>query len=512
MTASRWLLAGALGVAALLVLVAPGCNLVLGIEEQGRRPITATDATVAETGVTTGPCTQDADCVAPDACYTAHCDTSTGRCWNRVCEVAGKACSAGTCNPTTRACEGTTDYGFRTTSYPVIAPGCADAGECVAAIWPFLFVGTPGGVTAMYVDDPLAKGARTIPVSGFEGAVGKLVASGSRLWILGTPEGGDGGTTMTVALGFIDVPTSTTTLERLDATTSRFDEPLVSMTAFAAPKEALYVALALGPGAAGFPNALITPPLPARGRFVLAGAGGGGDAIELRPASDVPQGASGLLVGSSGERLVVHEFPSTYFMITGPGTPAPKAEARIATTFAPAVSFPSFAQGRQGALVSASIVHDDPPNDCGCSSVARMRWLFASKDDRAIDQTTAIDVERYRNEQSNNQPCHTCLSGYFVPPVRAVWLDDNTALVAAPAKDPNRARTAVRAVTRSPAERLTGRRFVVPPEEASAGTPGADRLAFTADKGIGFLVITDVMNRARLSIFDARCQGTSEGE
>jgi hypothetical protein len=500
-------------VAGVSVVLAPiamfvwGCNAILGIEEQGRRP--DRPEAQAPDAATVGSCTKDADCIAPDACYTPHCDTRVGRCWYGLCETAGRTCTAGTCNTATGRCEGATDYGFRTTSYATtIAPACADPADCVTALWPFVFIGTSTGVVAMFVDDPIAKGARSIPVSGFEGAVTKLVASGARLWILGTPPTNDGGEPITVPLGFIDVP-SDPTVRRLDATTTRFEVPFAPVTAFAAPNGALYLAVLPGAPTRAFPTSLVTTPLPAQGRFVLAGdVGVSGDGIELHPAADVPPDSGSVLVASSGDRLIAHQHPSTYLVIASPGSASARAQATSVVSFPPTTSFPTFAQGRDGALLLAGALPLDDPNDCSCASVSRVRWLFANGNESAIDQATAADVESYRNPQTTGQPCHECQDGYFAPTARAAWIDEKTALVATAASDPpsNRGRTAVQVVTRNPVAVGPRRRFVTSADEVPAGNFAVDRIALTADRGIGYLVISDATNRTTLSIFDPRCE------
>jgi hypothetical protein len=483
-----------------------GCNAILGIEEQGVRPSVVVDAEAPDAGPNMGACLTDEDCAIADGCYTPHC--TSGQCSYGLCEVAGKACAAGTCDPTTRTCSGSTDYGFRTTSYPTVAPACADASDCVVALWPFLFVGTSSGVTAMYVDDPLAAGARTIPVGGFDGPVGKLVVSGRRLWILGSPTSPDGGLATTLRIGYVDVAT-TPTLHRLDAMTTELGVP-APMTGFAAPDGALFVAIVTGVQGLDFASARLAPPLPTNGRFVLGGDAGAsaGDGITLHPAAGLVPHALAQIVASSGERLIVHEPPSTYFAIAAPGTTAAQAEAKVVTTFPAAAGPTTFEQSAAGALLGVSAPPNDPASDCGCTSVARARWLFASKDDVAIDQATAIDTESYKNPQIAGQACHVCTGGYFSPIAQGVLLGANEALIAAPAGDPpaNRIRTAVRLVTRAPAAADARRRFVLPTAEHPSGNFATDRLAFAADRGLGFLVVSDAANTARVSIFDPRCE------
>jgi hypothetical protein len=489
-----------------------GCNMILGIEEQGRRSDGA-DARGADAAPGGESCAQDSDCIAPDACYTPHCDTSHGRCWYGLCEVAGKACSAGSCNPTTRRCEGETDYGFRTTSFALTAtPACTDPTSCVAALWPFVFIGTASGVVATFVDDPLASAARSLSVSGFDGPVTKLVASGSRLWILGALSASDAGSA-TLPIGFVDVP-SDPTVRRLEATTTSFDFPLAAATAFPAPDGALYVSI--DSPAKGFATALVNAPLPPRGQFAIAGEGAGTakgpSDYTLQPASGVNVDA-GVLAASSGDRLVVHSYPSTYVILASPGSPSARAEAPAVATFPPPLVPPSFAQGPDGALLLGGSLSADLPGDCNCTSVARARWLFANGSASTIAMDTAVDVEDYQNAQVAGQACHTCAGSYFLPLTRVAWLDSNRALVATAASDPseNRVRAAVRVVTRDPLGADPKRRFVLPANELPTGNFAAERIALTTDRGLGYLVVTSATQRSQLSVFDPRCESGLQG-
>src|SRR4051794_23482181 len=103
--------AGALGV----IVPLASCNLVFGIEEQGARsPSDGADA--SDDGANEGgrpafeKCKQDSDCIAPNTCYTPHCDTVLGACTYALCEAKGRTCAAGVCNTTTFACSDPQPY------------------------------------------------------------------------------------------------------------------------------------------------------------------------------------------------------------------------------------------------------------------------------------------------------------------------------------------------------------------------------------------------------------------
>ena len=235
-------LRAALGALGILVTSTWGCNLLLGIEEQARRPeaARARDRRVddarrrvrAEHGLRRAGCL-----LPPRIAIRALADAGTGS-----AEIAGRACAAGSCNPVTKQCEGATDYGLRTTSHSMtVAPACTDPQDCVAARWPFVFIGANNGVIATFVDDPIADAARSLTV-GVEGVVTKLVVSGSRLWILSRVADRPRTTLFTAPLAYLDVP-SNPTVRRLEAKAARFELPSAAATAFAAPDGGLYLAI-----------------------------------------------------------------------------------------------------------------------------------------------------------------------------------------------------------------------------------------------------------------------------
>src|SRR5262249_51828588 len=130
-------------------------------------------------------CTKDEECPS-DGCLTGRCDKAQGTCAYDVCPSA--ACSARACNTTSRTCSDPTPSTFHTTAIKVAtgAVGCAGiAARCIAASYPFLFVGTSNGVVAYSVADPTNASPKPIAVNGLPFLPSSIVGTGSRIYFVG---------------------------------------------------------------------------------------------------------------------------------------------------------------------------------------------------------------------------------------------------------------------------------------------------------------------------------------
>ncbi|MBX3190187.1 MAG: hypothetical protein KF819_24380 [Labilithrix sp.] len=510
------------------IACAAGCNLIFGLEEQGLRPPEGDggDGEVeAEAGPAARPafepCNADVDCVAPNGCYTPRCDTVLGACTYALCPSKARACAAGVCDTTTFTCKGERPYGFDTTSYAVIGAtsGCGpNASACVAAVFPYVFLGTRDEVVALRVDDLLAKVPSKVAIADMTTRPMQIVASGRRLWVIGAVQGTAPPYQLPVAV--VDVPSDPTA--PLAAKVSLFTYPFPSATGLPAPGGALYLAYA--DPAEAFPAARLTPPLPARGRLGAASAAdagvfdGGADpeaTHTMYRAAGVPPGAA--LVASSGERLVTYRFPGTYNLITGPGstTAATQNDQGIQPP-PPAYAAPRFAQGPDGVVVSIGPVNADPPPpplpalpDCNCRSSQRLQWALPNATATTLDVGRIHEPETYLTPQIPLAPCHVCDPTYVTLPALAAWIDARTVLTAAPASGgfgADRDLTAVRMLARDPSEASPMRRKVTLPTDRPRGSFTADRVALTSAAGFGYLVLADGQgNDVKLSIFDPRC-------
>jgi hypothetical protein len=497
-----------------------GCNLVLGIEEQPARPrlVDASDDAPAVSPASRPAfeaCARDVDCVPPNACYTPHCDTVLGACTYALCEAADRTCAAGVCDPATFACSDPIPYGFRSTSYDVNAAtsGCGpNPAACVAAVFPFVFIGGRDEVTALLGDDLAGAAPVKVTVTGLTTKPEQVIASGRRLWVLGAVQGTAPPYRLPVAT--IDVP-SDPTVRELVAQTVLATYPFPSARAFPAPNGGLFVAL--NDPTLGFPAAALQAPLTEGASFGLGSATDAGafdasardeaGSITMYRAAGVPAGST--LVASSGARLVVHRTPSTFNLVDGAGTPSARTlpDQGLNAPLVP-IGPPTFAQGPNGAVMMAASVAADPPGDCNCTTHARLQYVFPNGDATTTDVNQLLDPETYTNPQIAGMACHACAPDYYRPRVLATWLGPRGALSASPFGGPaaSRALTEVRYLRRDPLDIDAKRRAQTKATETPKGDFATDRVALTSSNGIGYLILADGQgNDVSLSIYDARC-------
>ena len=505
-----------------------GCNAILGIEEQGLRPDAGDDGDAGPPDASRPAferCSADSDCIAPNACYTPHCDRVLGACTYALCEAKGETCAMGQCDVATSTCTPPSRYGFRSASYSVleVTSGCGPNPEsCVAAAFPFLFLGTRDTVVALRVDDLVASAATKVQLEGFDVKPERLVVSGRRLWALGAPQGAAPPYKLPIAV--LDVP-SDPTVRTLRATTSFVAYPFPTATAFAAPDGAIYVTH--NDAAQGLPTALVQAPVTNDDAFGLSSAadagvyeagtpfdagiapGGTPPRFDLVRIAGVQPGAT--MVGSTGARLVSYRNAATS-LVEGAGTS--NAVARPDQPIAPAppnIVPPRFAQGPDGVLVFTATANADAPTDCNCTSVSRLQWLFPNAIAPAAESGQLAQYEGYGNaaNPASNPPCpNPRACSYFTQPSLVTWIDARSVLAAAPgtgpAGDPARERVAVRLVTRDPITAPITKRVLS--RVADKGNFATDRIALTSANGFGYLVLADGQgNGLTVSLFDPRC-------
>jgi hypothetical protein len=505
--------------ATLATLVA--CNVVLGIDEQGVRPIEDAGAdAVEEPDSAPRPsfeaCTRDADCIAPNGCYTPHCDTVLGACTYALCEAKGKACAKGTCDTNTFVCTDPLPYGFLATRYDVseVTSGCGPKPDaCVAAAFPYVLLGTRDNVIALRGDDLTGKTASKLPVSGISSPPQQLVASGRRIWVLGTVQGQSPPYQLSIAS--IDVPSDPTVAE-LSAHTTVVSYPFPSVVGFPAPNGGLFVVY--NDATQGFPAALVQAPVIERAKLGIAnaaGAGpfdGGADPSEgtttMYRVANAPAGST--IVASSGARLVAYRYPSTFNLVTAAGTAMGVTEGDLGMNPALyAIGAQTFEQGPDGTvMMMAPVSADAPLPDCNCASHARFQYVFPNAVATTTDVSQQLDPEAYVNPQVPAGACRQCAGDYYRPAILATWLDRRTALTAAPFSGGPNARmvTDVRLLGRDPLEANAKRRVQTKPTDTPKGELGVDRIALTSSNGIGYLILADGQgNDVSLSIVDPRC-------
>lgn len=495
-----------------------GCNLVFGIEEQ---PVRAApqDASAGADGAggrpALEPCTRDGDCVAPNGCYTPHCDAVLGACTYALCEAKGRTCAMGTCDRTTFACSEPQAYGFRATSYdvPDVSSGCGpNPADCVAAAFPFVFMGTRNEVVALRTDDLSGTTANRVTVTNLAAKPQQLVASGRRIWVLGPVQGQT--PPYKLPLASIEVP-SDPTVTTLHAETTLLPYPFPSATGFAAPNGALFVTH--NDPAQGFPAAIVNAPIAGDASFgVASGADAGSFDASVEPSAGTltmvrtriaPPGTA--LVASSGTRLVVYRAGAIFNLIVGAGTPSAAMQLEVALQ-APVIPIgqPHFAQGPDGVVVINAPVQADPPSDCNCQSHERLQWVFPNAIASATDVNQLSDHATYVNPQVVGSACHVCAGEYVRYPSLATWIDRRSILTVAAHGDTLATRTVaeVRLNGRDPVELNPKRSAQTRPTDTPSGNFATDRFALTSSNGIGYLVLADGQgNGVSLTIFDPRC-------
>jgi hypothetical protein len=502
---------GALAAAAALLAIA-GCNLVLGIEEQPLRP-SAEDAgpeVVRAQRPAFEACAHDIDCVAPNGCYTPHCDAVLGACTYALCEAKDRACAKGTCDLATFTCSAPQPYGFASTSYPVTAAtsGCGQRPEaCVAAIFPFLFLGGRDRVVALRADDLTDTEARSVTLEGLTVKPQQVIASGRRLWVLGSVQGTAPSYRLPIAV--LDVP-SDPTVTVLVARAVLVSYPFAVAEGFPAPDGGLFVAV--NDPAQGFPTARLLGLPNADATFGTrhapdAGAGG----LDAGPLVDVPGSVTmyrvggalpgGSLVASSGARIVVHRSPSTLNLLDAAGTESGALSPDLGLG-PPLVSLgpATFAEGPDGALAVAAAIAADPTGSCACTSRARLGFVLANGGATAASGAQLLDLATYTNPQAPSAACHVCAADYVRARPLATWLDARSALTAVPFADA-RTTTDVRLAARDPLDANPRRRAQIP-----RGDFSVDRVALASAGGVGYLVRADGQgNDVSVTLFDPRC-------
>jgi hypothetical protein len=496
-----------------------GCNLIFGIEEQPLRPDDAgSDAPPEARGAFEG-CSKDSDCLAPNACYTPHCDSVLGACTYALCEAKDRTCAVGTCDPKTFACSDPQSYGFHATTYHVtgVTLGCGPTPEaCVASAFPFVFVGTADAVVALRADELLASQAARVPITNLGPRPAQLVASGRRLWVLGAVQGQTPPYQLPITA--IDVP-SDPTVPSLEARTRLVPYPFPTALGFAGPNGGLFIAY--DEPAQGFPAVLLDALPPEGASFGLANALNMG-ASDAGPPSSPPIEGSMLMVrtgvmpagarlaAASGTRLVTYRPGAVFNLITGASTPSAVLGGDLQLQ-APlgAIGPARFAQGPDGVVAIGAPIAAD--TDCNCTTHERLQYVFPNAIATATDVNQILDPESYTNPATTPDAgagCHQCTGDYMRLPMLAAWVDKRSMLTAAAMSGAAAARavTDVRLLARDPLDGYAKRRFALPATDLPSGQFGVDRIGLTSSNGLGYLLVADGQgNDVTMSIFDPRC-------
>lgn len=427
-----------------------------------------------------GRCTKDEDCAAASGCLTSRCDVPRGACVFQVCRPA--ACSAGTCNVEARTCGAPSTYTYRASQFKVSGPvGCGGAlSRCFAAVYPYVFVGTQSGLVAYAARDPRETVPAEVPVTGLGFVPTQIVASGARLYLLGTPVGVGG--EARVPLAWIDVPTDpfASRVEAVTALATVDRPPAGPFTLFGRTEgTSLLVDTA---AASSLASSVVAAPLE--------------EPLSLRAVPLAFPAGSGP-VATSGGRLVLERTTAglpIFSLVVGAGTPTPSSA--VDTSFdagAPAADNQVFAQSADGAVVWAYASLTGAPGGAPAPTINGAKAFFVlGSADAGVDSTARVDVETYAAV-----PAATVVVG------PAAMLDATTAMIttAIPA---NLAQTNVQFIRRTPLGVI---------ENAGGGARRApitlpvSQLAASGSNGLGYVLAVDPAEPTAptVHVFDPAC-------
>lgn len=480
------------------VLLAPGCSLGLDASLINADAGASGDATASDADGATGDapgdrpsvppppgaCNQDSDCKNASACVKgAHCDLAIHLCGFDVCPVA--ACQAAACDTMSNTCSVPASFGFHASSFKVTAGGvgCGGLGatRCFAAAYPFVFVGTTNGVVAYNVSDPSSSSPSTVALGGVPFLPTRIVSSGRRVYFIGNVVGS--GPTYHLAMAWLDVPQNP------------FVTSFAASTAFVAYPQASApevfpssnggIFLVHPDSAKAWPTVLVTAPVQDSSSITMSASPG------------IAMGAS--VLGASGSRLVTYHWADAmngYLAAFSFETAAGTSNAQNggeSTATAMGTIFPQgfFAFGPDGSVLWSTPATNVPDGGAFNTFAARMTWLVADDKAAAFDESNKVDVETYAPPVAYGQS----VAGPMA------WIDKDTALVIAAAKQDVTKQSAVQVAQKSmlPAALVAGRRYVLPVDVNHVGAAASGGFAYV-------LAQDDTMNQsATVHVFAPSC-------
>lgn len=427
-----------------------------------------------------GPCAKDEDCVSTNACLKGRCDLARKACAFDVCHAA--ACSAATCDTAAKTCGAPKTYTLRPSTFKVGAP--AACGRCIAAVHPYVFVGTPSGVVAFNMANPTQAPA-AVPVTGLGFVPSLMMTSGSRVFFFGPAVGG--GPPSRVPVAWLTVPSDPfVTSIAIENTLAGWNRPSgEGLGTLARSDDGAF----LYTGAALLPTAVL-PAVPS-------------DRFDLTAYLTPPTPGFGL-VSASGTRFLFQSVDAngnaSFEFVANVGTPQ-VTDAGIAATPSPdktVVAGPQyFSQTADGAVLWSYAQLTAPPQTPGVAVRAvRSGFLVGSAAGPADGAT--VDVEVYPPNVPN---------GANVTGPNAT-LDQGTAMIVTAAKESFTAQTSVQFLKRQPLALVpnadnTPRRAVLP---IALGTV----VGAAGSNGIGYLLANEAATpelqaNASVYVFDPAC-------
>ncbi len=458
------------------------------------------DSPVAETSMTieagdsalppiqpeAGVCTKDSDCKGGGGCLTAKCDVPRQACVFTVCR--DPVCNSAACDQSAMKCGVAKPYKYRAAQFPVGAQiGCGgNLGRCFAAVYPFVFVGTANGVLAFAANDPQNAMPASVPVTGLGFVPNQIIASGSRVFFLGTPAGA--AATSRVPIAYADVPPSPFA-PKIGVTTvlAGYNRPFTDgVTLLPRGNDtALLVDLNV---ATAYASAPIEPPLT--------------EPLALT-SNGIAFTAQSTPVAVSGSRLVMGQINGSgnalFGFVNGAGSATPMTGADVPIpTAAPGTNPQFFAQSADGAVFWAYLALTQPPGmplpPGPAIRAARGYFLVADSAATTFDPAAGIDLEVY-----GGAPLGTPSVGPIA------MLDAKTVMVTVASPANPTMQTNVEFVTRTPAPAIvknadmTPRRFPI--------TLAVSQLAAAGSNGLGYVLAVDpaAPTAPTVYVFDPAC-------
>jgi hypothetical protein len=427
-------------------------------------------------------CTKDEDCAGTSGCFAARCDVPRKACVFQVCRQP--ACNSGLCDVASAKCGAPRPYKYRATQFPVGAQvGCGGVlSRCFAAVYPFVFVGTVNGVVAFPANDPLNATPTPVPVTGLGFIPSQIVASGSRIYFLGTPVGI--GVSSRVPIAYADVPPDPFAA-KVGVTTvlATFNRPATDPLVLLARGNDTALLLDTNVATA-YASAPIVPPLVEP--TVLNSTG------TAFTAGAFPLAASGsrLLLGQ------INPMGSPIFGFVnaaGSATAQTVADVPLAAA-APAANPQAFAQSADGAIFWSYLsLTSAPPGPPAPANRAVKGYFLVADPAAAIDPTTGVDLELY---------AATPLGTSSVGPV--AMLDAKTAMVTTANPANPGAVTNVSFVTRQPLALV--KNADMQPRRHQI-TLNVAQLAVAGSNGLGYVLAVDPAAPAapQVHVFDPAC-------
>ncbi len=420
-------------------------------------------------------CKTDPDCKPTNACLTGKCDTTNNQCVYVVCPTS--QCNAASCDPNLKTCSVPSAYGFHAGSFHVSlgTAGCGGARRCFAAVYPFVVVGTTNGVVAYAVDNPTVTSPAPIQVAGLPFFPTSIVASGQRIYFVGTVAGT--GPDYKVPLAWVDVPTDPTVSE-ITATTV-FENVQVSPIDAAYADTAGGIYLVRFDPSKSYPAAHVTAPLKDL------------DTINFYQSAGV-NSASGV-AAASGSRLVTFRQDNsawdTFFSLETQAATSSAQNANeqsMLATFGQSAGYNYLAQTPTGGLIWSGAEISAPDGGPVQTVGARVAWVLADQNATKFDATTHVSVNAYSVNAANQDL-----------PGPVAWIDDNTVL-AISAVPGNTGQSVVQVASRS------GNPSVVANHSFQIAFPPS-QLAATSSNGFGYVLTPDTNSGVNVHIFNPAC-------